>query len=229
MPVDAFILAAGRGERLRPLTDRTPKPLLEIAGTPIIARHLAALSRHGFSRVVVNVSWLGRQIVDALPALTPDGLRVLVSEELPEPLETAGGIVHALALIESDCFAVINGDVITDFDLSRLVPREDADAGLVMVTNPEHHPGGDFRLVGDRLLFPEGTNDTLTYAGIGWYRRSLFESMAADRRPLRPVLEDCLARGRLAGIHHHGYWIDIGTPERLQQARRHAATLNPGD
>lgn len=218
-PVDAFILAAGRGERLRPLTDHVPKPLIEIGGKPIIEHHLESLAAAGVRRVVINVAWLGERIVARVGDGRRFGLEIAYSRETPGALDTAGGIVNALDLLHAKCFLLVNGDVCTDFDFADLAPAAGADGELVLIDNPPHHPAGDFVLRAGRVALPNGGDDTLTYAGIAWFRRSLFEPLAPGRRALRSVLADAIARGRLRGRRYGGAWHDVGTLERLEAAR----------
>ena len=225
-PLDAFILAAGRGERLRPLTDRCPKPLLDAGGRPIIEYHLDALARAGFDRVVVNLAWLGAALRARLGDGSRFGVEIRYSEEPAGALETAGGIVHALPLLREETFLLVNGDIVTDVDFSTLPPREGLDVEVIMVDNPAHHPRGDFALEDDRLVRPGDETRTLTYAGIGRYRRALFETLAPGRRPLRPVIEAAIDAGRAGGRHHRGRWLDIGTPERLATAGALAASIH---
>jgi MurNAc alpha-1-phosphate uridylyltransferase len=208
----AMILAAGRGERMRPLTDHTPKPLLEAGGRPLIGHHLAALARAGVREVVVNHAHLGAQIEQALGDGAAYGLRIRYSPE-EVALETGGGIFRALPLLGPDPFIVVNGDVWTDFDPARL-RLADADlAHLVLVDNPAHHPAGDFVLAGDRVR--EDGGPRLTFSGVGVYRPALFDGCAPGRFPLAPLLRAAIAVGRVSGEHHRGRWVDVGTPERL--------------
>jgi MurNAc alpha-1-phosphate uridylyltransferase len=209
----AMILAAGRGERLRPLTLRTPKPLLMVRGQPLIAWHLATLARMGVREVVINLSWLGEQIRAALGDGAAFGLAIHYSDEGPEPLEVGGGIFRALPLLGPGPFLLVNGDVFTDLDPGRLALEPDALAHLVLVPNPAHHPRGDFALAGDRIL-AEG-EPRYTYAGIGVYRPELFAGCSDGRFPLLPLLQHAIAQGRLHGEVHTGRWTDVGTPERL--------------
>ena len=207
-----MILAAGRGERMRPLTDHTPKPLLEAGGRPLIGHHLAALARAGVREAVVNHAHLGAQIEQALGDGAAYGLRIRYSPE-EVALETGGGIFRALPLLGPDPFIVVNGDVWTDFDPARL-RLADADlAHLVLVDNPAHHPAGDFVLAGDRVR--EDGGPRLTFSGVGVYRPALFDGCAPGRFPLAPLLRAAIAVGRVSGEHHRGRWVDVGTPERL--------------
>lgn len=213
----AMVLAAGRGERMRPLTDHTPKPLLVAGGKPLIAWHLEALARAGIREVIVNLSWLGPQIRAALGDGRQFGVRLQYSEEGSPPLETGGGIFHALPLLGPAPFVVVNGDTFTDIDLSSLQLSAAADARLVMVTNPPQHPQGDFVLDGERLVVGQGP--TLTYSGVGIFSPALFAGCAEGAFPLLPLLKRAIAAGRLQGQHHTGQWLDIGTPERLTALR----------
>jgi MurNAc alpha-1-phosphate uridylyltransferase len=213
----AMVLAAGRGERMRPLTDHTPKPLLVAGGKPLIAWHLEALARAGIREVIVNLSWLGAQIRAALGDGRQFGLRLQYSEEGSPPLETGGGIFHALPLLGPGPFLVVNGDTFTDIDLSSLRLSAAADARLVMVTNPPQHPQGDFVLEGERLVAGDGP--TLTYSGIGIFSPALFAGCTEGQFPLRPLLQRAMAAGRLQGQRHGGRWLDIGSPERLAALR----------
>jgi N-acetyl-alpha-D-muramate 1-phosphate uridylyltransferase len=213
----AMVLAAGRGERMRPLTDHTPKPLLVAGGKPLIAWHLEALARAGIREVIVNLSWLGAQIRAALGDGRQFGLQIQYSEEGSPPLETGGGIFHALPLLGPAPFLVVNGDTFADIDLSSLRLSAAADARLVMVTNPPQHPQGDFVLDGERLRVGEGA--TLTYSGIGVFSPALFAGCTEGQFPLLPLLKRAIAAGRLQGQHHTGRWLDIGSPERLAALR----------
>lgn len=214
----AMILAAGKGERMRPLTLTTPKPLLEAGGKPLIAHHLENLREAGFREVVINHAWLGDQIEQTLDDGKQFGLRIQYSREV-EPLETAGGIIKALPLLTAsgeDWFLVINGDIWCDFDLSHLRPPGHGKALLVLTDNPTHHPEGDFCLQPNGTVSDgDGDGERLTFAGISILHRGLFEGLPDDTRKLAPVLRKAMARGEVRGIHHHGRWMDIGTPERL--------------
>lgn len=213
----ALILAAGRGERLRPLTDKTPKPLLRVGGRCLIGHHLYRLAGAGITDIVVNHAHLGPQIVAALGDGDRYGVHIEYSAEPEGALETAGGIVNALPLLRSDPFLVINGDIWTDYPLEKLPSGIAGLAHLVMVDNPEHHPGGDFLLTGPHLAPPGGgsAGKALTFSGIGVYRRAMFEGLPPARTPLAPLLRTAMAEGRVTGEHYHGRWIDVGTPERL--------------
>lgn len=214
----AMILAAGRGERLRPLTLQTPKPLLMVRGRPLIAWHLASLARMGVREVVINVSWLGEQIRATLGDGAAFGLAVHYSDEGPEPLETGGGIFRALPLLGPDPFLLVNGDIFTDLDPGRLVLEPDALAHLVLVPNPAHHPRGDFALAAGRIQ--EAGEPRYTYSGVGVYRPELFAGCSDGRYPLLPLLQRAIALGRLYGEVYTGRWTDVGTPERLAAIER---------
>ena len=212
----AMILAAGRGERMRPLTDHTPKPLLEAGGQPLIVWHLQRLAAAGFGEVVINHAHLGSQIETRLGNGSAWGLSITYSGE-GTALETAGGIAKALPLLGDQPFAVINGDIYTDFDLGRLrqalIP--DVQAHLVLVDNPPQHAAGDFHMQGGRLV--AAGDRKLTFAGIAVYRPQVFAAVAPDRPSrLAPLLQTMIAAGTVSGEHHHGIWHDIGTPERLR-------------
>lgn len=214
----AMILAAGRGERMRPLTDHTPKPLLEVGGKALIVRHLERLAEAGVGDVVINVAWLGDRIRAALGDGAALGLKIRYSPEPPGALETAGGIRAALPLLGSDPFLVVNGDLWCDYPLDRLVGRAPRGlAHLVLVDNPAHHPGGDFALVDGEVRADR--EPRLTYAGIGVYRPELFTGLPPGRRALRPVLDRAIADGQVSGEAFHGAWADVGSPERLQRLR----------
>ena len=209
----AMLLAAGRGERMRPLTDALPKPLLPVAGKPLIEWHLERLARAGVERVVVNGSWLADQLRTALGDGARFGLAIEHSYEGPEPLETGGGIRHALAHLD-ETFLVVNSDVWCDLDPGTLALGGGDLAHLVLVDNPDHHPRGDFALVAGRVA--NAPPPLLTYAGIGVYRRALFEPHAPGRFPLAPLLRAAADAGRASGQHHRGRWLDVGTPVRLE-------------
>lgn len=210
----AMILAAGRGERMRPLTDRTPKPLLEVAGKPLIAHQIERLRRAGFTELIINTSWLAEQIEASLGDGRALGVNIRWSREPDPPLETAGGIVRALPLLGDEPFLVVNGDIWCDLALDRFrnfQPR--GDAHLVLVDNPDHNPDGDFGLDAEDVIRSSGNRKT--FSGIGIYRPGLFAGLAPGHRRLRPVLDQAIDRGAVTGEHYDGNWIDIGTPGRL--------------
>ena len=214
-PTHAMILAAGRGERMRPLTDITPKPLLRVAGKPLIEYHIEALARAGVHRLVVNHAHLGEQLVDFLGDGARWGVSIAYSAEPVGALETGGGIYHALPLLGDAPFWVVNGDVWTDYPFSPPQMPADSLAHLVMVDNPQHNPQGDFVLADTGLLSDAG-DARLTYSGIGVYRSELFATCAPGAFPLAPLLRQAMAAARVSGEHYAGRWLDIGTPERLQ-------------
>jgi N-acetyl-alpha-D-muramate 1-phosphate uridylyltransferase len=223
-PRTAMLLAAGRGERLRPITDTVPKPLVEVAGKPLIVYHLEALARAEISDVVINLSWLGEKIRAALGDGARYGVRIAYSEEGPVPLETGGGIHRALPFLGPDPFLVVNSDVWTDLDFTRIATLEEgADARLLLVPNPPHHPRGDFGLDGDFVVEREA--DRFTYTGIGVYRPGFFAGCTAGKFPLLPLLKRAIGARRLHGEVYGGEWLDIGSPDRLAwlDARERAA------
>jgi MurNAc alpha-1-phosphate uridylyltransferase len=213
VPRRAIVLAAGRGERMRPLTDSCPKPLLAVRGKPLIVYHLEQLSRLGVQEVVINISWLGNAIRAALGDGARWNLRLRFSDEGDLALETGGGIFRALPWLGPEPFLVINGDVFTDFDFGALALHPHSLAQLVLVANPAHHPDGDFVLQAGRVL--EQGAPRWTYAGIGLFHPGLFEGCTPGRFPLRPLLQRASAAGRLHGQLYHGAWSDAGTAERL--------------
>ncbi|HMD58818.1 MAG TPA: nucleotidyltransferase family protein [Steroidobacteraceae bacterium] len=208
-----MILAAGRGERMRPLTTLTPKPLLVVRGQPLIVWHLQALARAGSRQIVINLSGLGGQIRDALGAGAQFGVQIEYSDEGAEPLETGGGIFRALPQLGADPFLVVNGDTFTDLDFATLALAHDALAHLVLVPNPPHHPQGDFALK-DGLLSQSGAPH-YTYAGIAVFNPQFFAGCVPGKFPLLPLLQRAMAQGRLRGELYQGLWSDVGTPERL--------------
>ncbi len=221
----AMILAAGRGERMRPLTDVDPKPLLSVGGRRLIEWHLTALARAGIADVVINLAWLGERIPAALGDGARYGLRLRYSHEPPGALETGGGILRALPWLGPEPFLVVNGDVWSDFDYERR-PALDAEAlaALVLVTNPPQHPRGDFALgdstgpqrLGDIDAGPDA-GPRLTFSGIGVYRPEFFAGCEPGRFPLLPLLQRAAAARRLRGQRYDGLWFDIGTPQRLRE------------
>lgn len=221
----AMILAAGRGERMRPLTDHCPKPLLAVAGKPLIVRHIERLRSAGIRDIVINHAHLGHLIEAALGNGDALGVRLRYSPEV-QALETAGGIRQALPLLGDAPFIVVNGDIHCDFDLERLSEvgaRLSATitlAHLVLVPNPQHHPEGDFDLATGRVRLTGG--DRLTYSGIGVFHPALFARIeAGTRAALGPLLRENIALDRVSGERHDGYWLDVGTPERLADLERY--------
>ena len=208
-----MVLAAGRGERLRPLTDTLPKPLVVVGGRPLISWHLAALARAGVREVVVNLSWLGEQLRAALGDGREFGVTIRYSEEGPVPLETGGGILRALPLLGPEPFLVVSGDVWTDIDFARVTLEPDALAHLVLIPNPPHHPRGDFGLEGELVV--SAAHERFTYANVGLYRPEFFAGCTAERFPLLEPLNRAIAARRVRGELHRGQWCDVGTPERL--------------
>lgn len=242
-----MILAAGRGSRMQPLTDHTPKPLLKVGGQPLIVWHLQRLVAAGFIDVVINHAWLGEQIVAALGDGSRFGCRIRYSAE-SEALETAGGIRRALPLLceggddedrgsrdrdptlaGAPPFLVINGDIWTDYPLAALRNRRPASAHLVLVDNPQHNPHGDFGLSGERVT---NAQPLLTYAGLGVFSPALFGGLPDGPLPLKPLLDQALTAGTLSGEHYRldggqladgqgrGRWVDVGTPQRLAELDR---------
>ena len=211
-----MILAAGRGERMRPLTDVTPKPLLEAGGKPLIAWHIERLARAGFTELVVNHAHLGEKIEAVLGNGSRFGVSIRYSHEI-EALETAGGIANAMPLLGPEPFLVVNGDIFCDYDFTAL-PRElgELSAWLVLVDNPDHHPDGDFALRNGKVL--NGGEHKLTFSGIGIYRPELFAAIArGTKASLAPLLREQMTAGRVGGEHHCGLWLDVGTPQRLRE------------
>jgi MurNAc alpha-1-phosphate uridylyltransferase len=213
----AMILAAGRGERMRPLTDHTPKPLLMAGGKPLIAWHLERLAAAGFREIVINHAHLGALIEQALGDGSQWGVTIQYSPEPPGALETAGGIASALPLLGDLPFLVVNGDVYCDIDFGHFLGSTATDAHLVMVANPAHHSGGDFSLDGNRVIYAND-QQTLTYAGIGIFSPSFFAGVKSGTvMKLRPLLDDAIRLGTLTGERFTGCWVDVGTPQRLAE------------
>jgi MurNAc alpha-1-phosphate uridylyltransferase len=213
----AMILAAGRGERMRPLTDHTPKPLLLAGGKPLIAWHLERLAAAGFTDVVINHAHLGAMIEAVLGDGSQWGLRIRYSPEPPGALETAGGIANALPLLGDEPFLVVNGDIWCDWDFARARRLTATGAHLVMVANPAHHAGGDFSLDGERITFARG-EETLTYAGIAVFSPSFFADVPRGSvMKLYPLLAAAITAGTLTGERFDGRWVDVGTPQRLAE------------
>lgn len=216
----AMILAAGRGERMRPLTDHTPKPLLIAAGKPIIEYTILQLVAAGFTEIVINTAHLGEQLPAVLGNGERWGIKVIYSHEGEQALETAGGIINALPLLGDQPFLVVNGDIATDFDFAILRHTPIALAHLVLINNPLHHEQGDFHLAANGQLSSTET-PKLTFSGIGVYHPDLFQDQATGVRKLAPILRQAMLAGKVSGEHFEGFWMDIGTPERLHALHAH--------
>ncbi len=217
MLVKAMILAAGRGERMRPLTDDTPKPLLQAGGKALIRHHIDRLVEAGIKDLVINHAHLGEQIEASLGDGARFGAAIRYSPE-GEALETGGGIFKALPLLGDAPFLVVNGDIWTDLDFTALAPREGCLAHLVLVDNPQHNPDGDFALIDERVM--DQGQPRFTFSGIGIYDPRLFAGCTPGPFPLAPLLRHAMAQGLVSGQYHHGHWFDIGTPRRLQALDR---------
>ena len=246
--IKAMVLAAGRGQRMRPLTDNTPKPLLPVNGQPLITWHLQRLAAAGITDIVINHAWLGQQIVDQLGNGSALGVNITYSAESPA-LETAGGIARALPLLGPDPFVVINSDIWCDWPMPKALQlaselrEHDAKAHLILVDNPSHHTQGDFYLDSQGTVFDDKALEIkrlkdkvqrgnihqdnlarLTFAGIGVYDPMLFKSVDPDQpAALAPILRQAMGAGEVRGEHHQGQWLDIGTPERLSELTRRLA------
>ncbi|PPK70769.1 MurNAc alpha-1-phosphate uridylyltransferase [Methylobacter tundripaludum] len=212
----AMILAAGRGERMRPLTDHTPKPLLQAAGKPLIEHTITQLVANGFNDIVINHAHLGLQIEDRLGNGHQFGANISYSPEGEHALETAGGIINALHLLGDEAFLVVNGDIATDFPFAELKNLAVDLAHLVLVDNPAHNAQGDFGLDKDGLLVSSSA-ERFTFSGIGLYRPELFHNRPKGPSKLGPLLRRAMTSGRVSGQKTDGFWMDIGTPERLQE------------
>jgi N-acetyl-alpha-D-muramate 1-phosphate uridylyltransferase len=222
----ALIFAAGLGERMRPLTDRTPKPLLEVRGKPLVAWHLEKLAAIGVHYVVINTSHLAEQFPEVLGDGSRWGLRIRYAYEGPLPLETGGGMLNALPLLGPEPFIAINGDIWTDADFTQLPAEPRGVAHLMLVNNPDHHPKGDFALDQQDVVHNDG-DARLTFSGVGVYRRQLLdnwrdvigdtaeENAKPPRFKIAPLLRSAINQGAITGTHYHGIWTDVGTPERL--------------
>ena len=222
-----MILAAGRGERLRPLTDHLPKPLIKIGDRCLIEHHLVALAQAGIDQVVINLDHLGDMIESHIGDGKRYGLSVVYSHEPEGALDTGGGIRRALRLITTDPFVVLNSDIWTDLYLDSLPDGIDGQGHLLLVDNPVHNPAGDFHLLGQKVLNqPVGNSVSLTFSGIGIYRHSLFNDSPRGRFPLAGLLRQAADGNQLSGQHFSGQWIDVGTVDRLFEARRIANAQN---
>jgi len=232
-----MILAAGRGERMRPLTDHTPKPLLQVGDKALIVWHIENLVHAGIRELVINHAHLGAQIEETLGDGSRFGAQIRYSPEA-SALETAGGIANALPLLGDEPFAVVNGDIYCDYDFARLPERAAAmqangdAAHLVLIDNPVHHPKGDFGLADNRVTAPESSipnpeSCILTFSGIGLYQPALFKDIPRGSvAPLAPLLRAQIALGKVSGEHHQGLWVDVGTPQRLAELDNQIRSLH---
>ncbi|MCW8830351.1 MAG: nucleotidyltransferase family protein [Gammaproteobacteria bacterium] len=212
----AMILAAGRGERLRPLTDHTPKPLLKVDDKSLIEYHLYRLAQAGIKDVVINTAWLGAQIQQTLGNGEKYNLTIHYSDEGNQALETAGGIIRALPLLGDEPFLIINGDIYTDYDFKPLTELKlNSEAHLVMVKNPDHNHQGDFALENNQIK--NNSEPLYTYSGIGIYTKEFFAGIAEGVVALAPILKEKIEQKKVSGELHTGAWTDVGTKERLQQ------------
>ena len=216
----AMILAAGRGERMMPLTKNTPKPLIKVRGLTLIEHSIIALKKAKITNIFVNVSYLGWQIKAYLGNGSRLGVKVTYSDEFSGALDTAGGIINALPLLGREPFVVINSDVLCDYDLSKLTLPADSLAHLILVDNPKHNAKGDFSLIDNHQIITANSK-SLTFSGIGIYHPDFFKNHinTQDKLPLYPLLKEALATSQLSGEHYQGYWQDVGTPERLELAK----------
>jgi len=212
-----MILAAGRGERLRPLTEHVPKPLLYVGRRRLLDYQIFALKKAGVSEIIVNVCWLAEQIIEAL-GVANYGIPVKVSDERNALLGTAGGIKNALPLLGNEPFIVCNADALTDFNYANLTLDKNCLAKLVLVNNPTHNSAGDFAL--KNAMITQSRAACLTFSGIGIYSPELFEALDVASAELAPLLRSAAAKNQLAGEHFTGLWLDVGTPERLAIARQ---------
>lgn len=213
-----MLLAAGRGERLRPLTDKLPKALIEVHGRSLLERHLQMLGTAGVTTVVINLGWLGDEIVRRVGSGRRYGLDVVYSPEGDNILETGGGIHKALPVLGEKPFAVVNADILTDMALPQPVLPPGVQGHLVMVPTPDYRQCGDFDLRDG--LIRNGTKPSLTFSGVAVYRPEFFAGCEAGRFPLAPLLREAADAGQLSGEVYSGLWMDVGTPERLEAANR---------
>lgn len=211
----AMILAAGRGTRMAPLTDTCPKPLLKVGGKPLIVHHIEKLAQAGFVDIVINHAWLGGLIEQELGSGAQFSVNIQYSPEPDGGLETAGGVLQALPLLGDSPFLLVNGDVWTDWDYAQALAQQNMQdlAWLWLVDNPEHHPHGDFALQGDRVL----DQPELTFSGLSVLHPNLFRGLSAGKSKLAPLLRAAMQSNQVGGEKLNGSWVDVGTPERLQQ------------
>lgn len=215
----AMILAAGRGQRLRPLTDGCPKPLIKINGKALIVYHIEALKAAGVQDIVINVCHLGEQIMQTLGDGSKFGVNLHYSVEAL-PLETGGGIVNALPLLGTEPFILVNGDIFTDYDFKKLFKVPKGLAHLVLVENPKHKPNGDFSVDGDNVIMRAEDHTTYTYTGMAVLKPELFENCQSKVLPLPPLLYQAILNDALTGEVHKGFWTDVGSLDRLKELER---------
>jgi MurNAc alpha-1-phosphate uridylyltransferase len=216
-----LLLAAGRGQRMMPLTANTPKPLLKVGEHSLIQHHLNRLAELGFINIVINLAYLGEQIQQQVYDFNHSKLNIRFSDEsICGALETAGGIQHALPLLDSDPFLVVNSDIWTDFNFTQILSPLKLSARLVLVENPEHNLQGDFHLHSATAKTPDTTRQKLTFSGIALYKKSLFKQLKHEKRALAPLLHNLVEQQQLETIKHAGIWHDIGTPKRLNEINR---------
>jgi N-acetyl-alpha-D-muramate 1-phosphate uridylyltransferase len=220
--VKTMLLAAGRGERMRPLTDQCPKPLLPVGGKPLIVWQLERLAAAGYREIVINLAWLGEQIAATLGDGSRYGVSIAYSREPWPALETGGGVLQALPLLGSEPFLVVSADIWTEFDFARIAIAPDALGQLVLVPNPPHHPRGDFGLEQGRVVDGE---PRFNYGNIGLYRPAFFEGCSPGRFPLVEPLRRAIAAGRLGGQLYEGQWENIGTLQQLAQLDAELASV----
>ena len=216
----AMILAAGLGNRMRPLTLTTPKPLLCVGSKPLIVWHIEALKAAGIQQIVINTAWLAHKLHEALGDGSAYGVQILWSDE-HEPLETAGGIRHALPLLGDEPFLLVNGDIWLAYDFQKLISKDLGQnlAHLVLVDNPPQHPKGDFAFAraSDKALIQSTGDERYTFAGVSVLSPQLFAALPVGKAPLAPLLRQAIAQGLVTAEHHAGAWVDVGTPERLAE------------
>ena len=216
----AMILAAGLGNRMRPLTLTTPKPLLCVGSKPLIVWHIEALKAAGIQQIVINTAWLAHKLHEALGDGSAYGVQILWSDE-HEPLETAGGIRHALPLLGDEPFLLVNGDIWLAYDFQKLISKDLGQnlAHLVLVDNPSQHPKGDFAFAraSDKALIQSTGDERYTFAGVSVLSPQLFAALPVGKAPLAPLLRQAIAQGLVTAEHHAGAWVDVGTPERLAE------------
>lgn len=215
----AMILCAGRGERMRPLTDHTPKPLLKVKGKPLIVWHIEKLASLGFNEIIINIAHLGYKIPEALKNGSRWGVKLLYSDEQKNGgLESAGGIIKALPLLGDETFLVVNGDIFCNYNFDKNFDLDNNLAHLILVKNPKHNPNGDFGLVNNTVY--NNAEEKLTFSGIGYYSMKLFKDLKCEKKALTPLLRQEVKNKKISGSLYQGVWHDIGTPQRLDEVNK---------